>query len=101
MRLSQGHSLRGCCGYVTDLLRAFEHRGLLPKDKYLEIHNQSNTAINSCRPDWFEEVLSSISRKTGIPLAEVGDFWRNEAYFTSTLQYVHIGSPHQITIVED
>jgi hypothetical protein len=87
--------------YVTDILRSFEGRGWLSEDEYLEIHYQSNISINSRNPGWFEEVLSSISKKTGISLPNVQNYWRDHAYFTSTLQYVHLGSPERIIIVAD
>jgi hypothetical protein len=87
--------------YVTDVLRSFESRGWLSEKTYLEIHYQANIAINSGKRDWFEEVISSVSRRAGIPPSEVEQFWKSHAYFTSILQYVHLGSPEKITIVKD
>lgn len=60
--------------YVTDVLRSFRSKGWLTEDKYRDIHIQANTAINARRTDWFEEVLSSISKETGISLPEVESF---------------------------
>jgi len=53
------------------------------------------------KDDWFEEVLSPISKGTGISPAEVKRFWMDHSYFTTTLLYVHLGSLDKITIVAD
>jgi len=87
--------------YVTDTLRSFLNRGWLSEGKYLEIHYRANQTINLGKSDWFEEVLSSVSKAAGISPFDVQHFWKEHAYFTSTLQYVHLGSPEKITIVAD
>jgi hypothetical protein len=86
--------------YVTALLRSLMSRKLLSDDQYVEIHPKSNTAINSGNSTWFEEVLENISRATGLSIEEVQVFWKNNAYFTNALQYIHKGSPDRIVIVD-
>jgi hypothetical protein len=87
--------------YVTDMLRSFEKRGWLSAEMYREIQFQANMGINSGKSDWFEEVLSSSSKKMAVSSSEVESFWRGNTYFTSALQYIHLGSPEKIVIVED
>jgi hypothetical protein len=86
--------------YVTALLRSLMSRKLLSDGQYVEIHIKSNTAINSGNSTWFEEVLENISRASGLSIEEVQVFWKNNAYFTNALQYIHMGSPDRIVIVD-
>jgi hypothetical protein len=87
--------------YVTDLIRSLETLGLLNEEAYRAIQIEANTNIGLRKKDWFETVLNSISTRTGIPLSDVETYWYQNSYFTNTLQYVHLGSPERIAIVED
>jgi hypothetical protein len=87
--------------YITDLLRFFMRRGRLSEQQYRETHTQANVSINLLKSDWFEEVLAALSSKTGISEPEVRELWRNDCYFTSALQYVHLGNPENIINAND
>jgi hypothetical protein len=87
--------------YATDLIRTFESARKLNGEDARTIHVEANITINSRKTDWFETLLSTISKRLGIALSEVEKFWLENAYFTSALQYVHLGSPEQIVIVQD
>ena len=71
------------------------------RQDYRKIQFEANTAINSDSADWFEGSLTAISGASGLELGAVEAFWLQNAYFTSSLRYVHLGSPERILIVSD
>lgn len=87
--------------YVTDLLRSFGAAGLITDEDHRAIQYDANTSIGVRKKSWFEEALANISQRARMPLSEVEKFWQQNSYFTSTLQYVHLGSPDRIVIVRD
>jgi hypothetical protein len=87
--------------YTTDLIRSYAAVGKLSDEDHRAIQMEANVAINSGKTDWFENVLGAIANRSGMPLSDVREFWQHNAYFTSTLQYVHLGSPERIVLVED
>jgi hypothetical protein len=87
--------------YTTDLIRSFRAAGKLTDEDERAIQLEANGAINSGKPQWFDIVLSAIASRARMPLSDVRGFWQRNAYFTSTLQYVHLGSPERIVLMED
>lgn len=87
--------------YVTALLRALMSRRSITEDQFSRIHYKSNEEINSGNSNWFEKALDNIAEESGLSHEEVQAFWRDNAYFTNALQYLHIGSPERIVIIDD
>jgi hypothetical protein len=71
----------------------------ISEDTYKEIHTAANMVINAFRPDWFEQVLTSVAGMVSVREAEVRDAWKRTCYFTNTLHYVHLGQPEHLFIV--
>jgi hypothetical protein len=85
--------------YLTDVLRELQRRFSFGEDVYLTIHTEVNTTINRFQPEWFEQILTSLSEKLSVPEARVRDAWLRTCYFTDTLNYVHFGQPEHIFVV--
>lgn len=85
--------------YVTDVLLKMQKLLQFDGDVYKTIHTQANIAINEFRANWFEQVLSSISKATSVSEEEVRETWLKECYFTETLRYVHLGQPEHLFFV--
>ena len=79
--------------YVTDVLRTLQKQFQLSLNDYTEIHKAANVAINSFRPDWFEELLKSVAAAASISEEKVREIWLRTCYFTDTLHYVRLGRP--------
>jgi hypothetical protein len=85
--------------YVTDVLMEMQRRFSFGRDIYLEVHNEANIAINRFQSGWFEQLLTSLSKKLSLSEIQVRDTWLRTCYFTETLNYVHLGQPEHIFIV--
>lgn len=85
--------------YVTDVLRELQRRFSFSDHLCRAIQFEANTMITGFRPGWFEQVLTSLSRKLSTPEAQVRDTWLRACYFTDTLNYVHFGQPEHIFVV--
>jgi hypothetical protein len=87
--------------YVTDLIRVFESEKMISADDHRKIQFEANTLINSGSNEWFERTLAALSRASGSSVEQVRSFWLDNAYFTSAMRYVHLGSPERIVVVGD
>lgn len=87
--------------YVTDLNRAFESEKAISADDHRKIQFEANTLINSGSAEWFERTLEMLSHASGLPPERVREFWLDNAYFTSAMRYVQLGSPERIVVVAD
>jgi hypothetical protein len=85
--------------YVTDVLRELQRRFSFSDDLCRATQFEANMMITGFRPGWFEQVLTSLSRKLSTPEAQVRDTWLRTCYFTDTLNYVHFGQPEHIFVV--
>jgi hypothetical protein len=85
--------------YVTDVLRTLQKQSQLSLNDYMEIHKAANLAINSFRPDWFEELLKSVAAAASISEEKAREIWLRTCYFTDTLHYVHLGQPEHVFVV--
>jgi hypothetical protein len=87
--------------YITDVLRFFLAAKWFSDEDYRAIHFEANLAINGRKSNWFESVIHDIAKRSRRSLAEVEESRQLNTLFTSTLAYVHLGSPELISIVED
>jgi hypothetical protein len=87
--------------YVTDLIRVFESEKVISADDHRKIQFEANTLINAESDEWFEKTLAALALASGWPVERVRSFWLENAYFTSAMRYVHLGSPERIVIVRD
>ena len=87
--------------YVTDLFRAFSAKGWVDASDFPKVQFEANASISSQETNWFEKSLETVARVSGREFGEVEAFWLREAYFASALQYVHLGSPERIVLVQD
>jgi hypothetical protein len=85
--------------YVTDVLRELQRRFSFSDDLCRAIQFEANMMIIGFRTEWFEQILTSISRNLSIPEAEVRHTWLRTCYFTDTLNYVHLGQPEHMFVV--
>jgi hypothetical protein len=87
--------------YVTDLIRVFESETVISADHHRKIQFEANTLINAESDEWFEETLAALALASGWSAEQVRSYWLENAYFTSAMRYVHLGSPERIVIVRD
>jgi hypothetical protein len=87
--------------YVTDLIRVFESEKLISADDHRKIQLDANTLINAESYEWFEKTLAALAHASGRSAEQVRGYWLENAYFTSAMRYVHLGSPERIVIVRD
>jgi len=85
--------------YLTDVLREFQRQFSFADNLYLTIHTEVNSTINRFQSEWFEQILTSVSKNLSIPEFQVRDMWLRRCYFTDALKYVHFGIPEHIFIV--
>lgn len=85
--------------YVTDILMEFVKTFGLGEENYKKIHTDANIAINSFRPEWFEEMLSTLASAVSMSNAQVREAWMRTCYFTDTLHYVHLGQPEHMFVI--
>lgn len=87
--------------YVTDQIRVFESENVISADDHRKIQFEANTLINAESHEWFEETLAALALASGWSAERVRSHWLENAYFTSAMRYVHLGSPERIVIVRD
>ena len=87
--------------YVTDLIRVFESEKVISADDHRKIQFEANTLINAESDEWFETTLAALALASGWSAEQVRSYWLENAYFTSAMRYVHLGSPERIVIVRD
>jgi len=85
--------------YVTDVLKELQRRFSFSDGLCRAIQFEANMMITGFRAGWFEQVLTSLSRKLSTPEAQVRDTWLRTCYFTDASNYVHFGQPEHIFVV--
>ncbi len=87
--------------YVTDMLAVLRDNRIvnLTPEGLASVLLLSNRSINNFAPSWLEDTVDAIAQAAGQPRAEIEGARRELAYFTETLQYVHLGWPEDIFVM--
>ncbi|MNG99838.1 hypothetical protein D3C79_590170 [compost metagenome] len=85
--------------YCTELIISLiENTKIISFEDYPKIQMKANIAINSLKPNWFDEFISEVSICSGLErsiVLEKCQFW---GALVDTLKYIQLGRPEKIKL---
>lgn len=88
--------------FATDVLHMFrDERGLITDEQYMKIHMEANMNINSMDDRWYDKLIESVSRHSGLDAADLVNLVCGEKPLMETMLYCQVGRPELLVIVLD
>lgn len=85
--------------YATDVLYFFAGKRIIDADAMREINLEANYLINSRVSDWYDLLLSSVAKKSGMTEENLFKMVMEENPLMETMHYTQLGTPEQIRIL--
>jgi hypothetical protein len=86
---------------ATDVVRAFEEKGLYDSARARDLRLQANLDLNPLKPDWYERLKDRVSAACAMPRL----VWERELAdviaSSDSIRYIHVGNPEAIMVADD